>query len=157
MPDRRFFLSGALALAAGPAIAQSQPQAQSAPLALVRRFYAPGFDEVSMPMSKALRKLFLAAKARSDRDEEPVAGLDFAWTLGAQDAEDGWQKTLAFRTIVQTLGNAIVEVRFRNGSPQVLQYRVVKEDGRWVIDEIEYLTAREKLSKLFEKGARGES
>jgi hypothetical protein len=157
MPDRRFFLLGVLALAAGPAIAQSQLQAQQAPLALVRRFYAPGFDERSLPMSKALRKLFLAAKARSDRDEEPVAGLDFAWTLGAQDAEDGWEKTLVFKAVAQTLGNAIVEVRFRNGAPQVLQYRVVKEEGRWVIDEIDYLTAKEKLSKLFEKGARGES
>jgi hypothetical protein len=152
MLDRRMLLMGVLTLAATPALAQD-----AGPLPLVKRFYAPGFDERTLPMSKSLRRLFAAARARSERDDEPVAGLDFSWTLGAQDAEDGWERTLAYKTLAQTLGNAVIEVRFRNGRPQVLQYRMVREGGRWAVDDIEYLTARRKLSALFERGAKGET
>ena len=151
--NRRIVFTGALCFAAGPALAQKD----AGPLQLVKRFYAPNFDERTLPMSRNLRSLFLAAKSRSDRDEEPVAGLDFSWTTGAQDAEEGFERTLTIKTLVQTLGNAIVEVRFRNGGPQHLQYRMAKEGGRWVVDDIEYLTAKERLAKLFEKGAKGES
>ncbi len=152
MIDRRFVLTGALALLNSPAHAQD-----NGPQQLVRRLYRPGFEELQMPMSRTLKQFVSAALERSRRLDEPVAGLDFAWTTGTQDGEGEIERTLVVRTIVQTLGNAVVEARFRDPQPTVVQYRVVKEEGRWVIDDIEYPASRQRLSKLLARGARGES
>ena len=152
MPDRRFLIAGALALVTAPALAQQD----QGPQQLVRRFYRRGFDERTMPLSRALRQLAEAAKVRSDRADAPVAGLDFAWTTYSQDEVEDVGRGLVVRTIVQTLGNAVVEARLRDPRPQVIQYRVVKEEGRWVIDDIEYPHARERLAKLLARGARGD-
>ncbi len=151
MMDRRITLASALALLAAPVHAQDQ-----GPQQLVRRFYRPGFDELQMPMSRTLRQLVSAALERSRRLDEPVAGLDFAWTTGSQDGDGEIERTLVIRTVVQTLGNAVVEARFRDPRPQVVQYRVVKEEGRWVIDDIEYPGSRQRLARLLQRGARGE-
>ncbi len=152
MTDRRHLLAGALSLLAAPALAQDQ-----GPVQLVRRFYRPGFDELQMPMSRALRALANAALERSRRLDEPVAGLDFAWATGSQDSEGDIERTLVVRAIVQTQGNAVVEARFRDPDPRVVQYRVVKEEGRWVVDDIEYPAIRQRLARLLARGAKGES
>ncbi len=151
MTDRRLVLTGALSLLAAPVLAQDQ-----GPIQLVRRFYRPGFDERQMPLSRPLRQLVAAAMERSRRLDEPVAGLDFAWATGTQDGDEDIERTLVVRTVVQTLGNAVVEARFRDPEPRVVQYRVVKEEGRWVIDDIEYPAIRQRLAKLLARGARGE-
>ena len=153
MPDRRLFVTGALALAAVPAFAQQD----HGPQQLVRGFYRPGFEELKMPASRALKQLIAAALARSKKDDGPVAGLDFAWTTFSQDMVEDIERSLVVRTIAQTLGNAVVEVRFRDPRPQLIQYRVVKEEGRWLVDDIEYPAAKERLTKLLARGARGES
>ncbi len=150
MTDRRIVLAGVLTLLAAPAAAQDD-----GPQRLVRGFYRPGFDEQRMPLSRRLRRLADAALQRSRRLDEPVAGLDFSWTTGSQDGDGGIERTLAVRTIVQTQGNAVVEARFRDPEPQVVQYRVVKEGDRWVIDDIEYPALKETLSRLLAMGARG--
>lgn len=162
MPSRRTLLALGLAAAAAPAAAQTDPArqlaravAQEPGLRLVRTFYAPGFDARRIPFARRLRPLVESVVARSRREEAPVAGLDFGWTIGAREAEEGFERTLALRTLAQTIGSAVVEARFRNGRPQVVQYRVVREEGRWVVDDIEYVTGREKLSALLQRGARG--
>ena len=116
-----------------------------------------GFSPLQMPMSRALKQLADAALERSRRLDEPVAGLDFAWTTGSQDGGGDIERTLVVRTIAQTQGNAVVEARFRDPEPRVVQYRVVKEEGGWVIDDIEYPAIRRRLARLLARGAKGES
>jgi hypothetical protein len=130
------------------------------PLQLVQSFYAPHFDEERMPLSARLADVLKRAQAKSKELDEPVAGLDFSWTMGAQDAEDGWRKTLRFAVVRADARKAAVQVTFRlfakNGERE-LHYELVCENGRWVVDDILYVDRdNDTLAGLLEKGARGE-
>ncbi len=148
-------LSLALALLAAPAMAQSD----SEPLRLVKSFYAKSFDDQKLPMSKRLKTLRSRAEATSKKRNEPVAGMDFSWTLGAQDAEDGWEKTLQIAVLKADAQAATVQAKFRlfkNDGGRELHYRLEREGGRWVVADILYVNDKTTLSKLFEKGGKGE-
>jgi hypothetical protein len=147
-----------LALVLFAALASAQTAVT--PLQLVQSFYAPNFDEERMPLSARLADVLKRAQAKSRELDEPVAGLDFSWTMGAQDAEDGWQKTLRLAVVKADDRKAAVQVTFRlfarNGERE-LHYELVRENGRWVVDDILYVDQdNDTLAGLLEKGARGE-
>jgi hypothetical protein len=134
-------------------------QSEAEPLQLVKSFYAKNFDDEKLPMTQRLKTLYARATATSKRRNEPVAGLDFSWTLGAQDAEDGWEKTLRFAALKAAANQALVQVRFRlfaKDKEREVHYVLERERGRWVVADIRYLDDNKSLAKLFEKGAKGE-
>lgn len=148
----------ALVLALATSIAPAQTRDE--PLKLVKSFYAKNYDEQKMPFSERLKSLLTRAQAKSKALDEPVAGLDFSWTLGAQDADDGWEKTTRFAVKKADERQATIQVTFRltaKGPRQDLQYLLEREKGRWVIADIVYAGPdRTSLSQLFEQGAKGE-
>jgi hypothetical protein len=139
-----------LLLLAPPLAAQT-----SAPLDLVRSFYAPGFDEDKLPLSPRLTKLLDAAIANSKKHNAPVTGLDFSWILNAQDAEPGFDKTLKFAELTRSASDASVRVTFYNGREEELVYELKQQGGKWVIDDIRYLRNQPTtLSRMLETGAK---
>lgn len=129
-------------------------QAPSEPLALVRSFYAPGFNEDNMPLSQRLTTLLDAAIANSRKHNAPVTGLDFAWTVNAQDTEPGYERTLQFGEIARSDAAALIRVAFHNGRDEELRYELIREHGKWVVDDIGYLRGEATtLSKMLKTGA----
>lgn len=146
----------ALALISSAALAQAKDE----PLQLVKSFYRKNFDEEKLPMSQRLKALHARAEAKSKELDEPVAGLDFAWTMGAQDADDGWEKTTRFAVLKADENQTTVQVRFRlfrKERIRELRYLLQRENGRWLIDDIVYVDQKgETLSHMFEMGAKGQ-
>ncbi len=141
-----------MALAIAPIHAHAQAPAQ--PLELVRSFYAPGFDNLSMPLSDRLEALAEAAMANSRKHDAPVTGLDFAWILNAQDAEPGFENTLAFAELKRGADEVTIRVTFNNGRDEELLYELRQQDGKWVVDDIRYLRGEATtLSKMLQTGA----
>jgi len=132
----------------------SYAQAPSEPLALVRSFYAPGFNEDKMPLSQRLTQLLDAAIANSRKHNAPVTGLDFAWTVNAQDTQPGYERTLQFGEIARSDAAAIIRVAFHNGRDEELRYELIRENGKWVVDDIRYMRGEATtLSKMLKTGA----
>lgn len=139
--------------------AAAAAQTAVAPLQLVQSLYAPNFDEARMPLSAQLTDALKRAQAKSKELDEPVAGLDFSWTMGAQDADDGWQKTLRFAVVRADEREAVVQVTFRlsvaDGGRE-LHYELIRENGRWVVADIVYVSQnRDTLAGLLARGANG--
>lgn len=148
---RRVFLLF-LALTA-PALAQQPP---ADPVALIRSFYVPGYNESEqMPLTPRLATLFKAALANSRKIDAPVAGIDFSWTLNGQDSEEGTLKSVKIGEPVRQGAKAQVKVTFRNGGPMELQYDLVEAAGQWRVDDIHSLgKPRWTLSKMLALGAK---
>ena len=141
-----------LALIASPFA--SVAQAPSEPLALVRSFYAPGFNENALPLSRRLTQLLDAAVANSRKHNAPVTGLDFAWTVNAQDTEPGYERTLQFGEIARSEQSALIRVAFHNRRDEELRYELISENGKWVVDDIRYMRGEATtLSKMLKTGA----
>jgi len=129
-------------------------QAPSEPLALVRSFYAPGFNENAMPLSQRLTRLLDAAVANSRKHNAPVTGLDFAWTVNAQDTQPGYERSLQFGEIARSDSAALIRVAFHNGRDEDLRYELISENGKWVVDDIRYMRGEATtLSKMLKTGA----
>lgn len=143
-------------LAAMPVAAQPAVAPATDPVALIRSFYVPGYNESeSMPLSPRLSRLFKAALENSRKINAPVAGLDFSWTLNGQDAEDDTLKTVKIGAPAMQGAKVLVRVTFRNGGPMDLQYELIRSDGRWLVDDIQSMRKpRWTLSKMFEIGAK---
>jgi len=155
-PDRRAILCAGFAMAflapAGGARAADHPA-----LTLVKSFYKPNFPDDKIPFSARLARLHRAAAARAKKDGGVVSGLDFSWVSNGQDAEDGWEKTAKFTVETAAADAAGVRVTFNNGTAQTLTYSLVRQGGKWKVDDIAYAGEdAARLSELFEKGARGE-
>lgn len=135
----------------------SGAQAPSEPLTLVRSFYAPGFNENNMPLSERLTKLLDAAVANSRKHNAPVTGLDFAWTVNAQDTQPGYERTLQIGEIARSDGSALIRVAFHNRRDEELRYELIRESGKWVVDDIRYMRGEATtLSKMLKTGATEE-
>lgn len=150
----RRILLACFALTMALAIAPIHAQAPVQPLELVRSFYAPGFDNLAMPLSHRLEALAEAAMANSRKHDAPVTGLDFAWILNAQDAEPGFENTLAFAELKRGADEATIGVTFHNGRDEELHYELRQQNGKWVVDDIRYLRGEATtLSKMLQTGA----
>jgi hypothetical protein len=147
------FLLGVLALIffALPCRAQMPVE----PLDVVRSFYAPGYNENTMPLSARLTRLLDAAAANSKKHNAPVSGLDFAWTTNAQDTHPGYERSLQFGQIKREEHAALIRVAFYNGRDEELRYEMKRENGNWVVDDILYLRSRPPttLARMLADGA----
>lgn len=157
--NRRFVLTALAALVvSGPLAAQGAAPAAADPVAFVRSLYASlGRPAEDGNFSVRLAALRAAAMAKSRELDEPVAGIDFDFRIDAQDHEPGTARSVRVDLIRAEGDRAEVRARFRNGGPQELRYTLVREGGRWVIDEVTYTGRSEGnlLSKLYEQGAAG--
>ena len=147
-------LTLAALVAAPPAQAQAQTQAE--PMALVKSFYVANFNDEKMPLSARLAKLLDAAIANSKKINSPVEGLDFAWTMNAQDAEDGWEKSAKISETKRQDDRATVRALFRNNKrDNELLFDMVREGGKWKVDDISSVL-RDKwvLSQMLLRGAK---
>lgn len=149
---RRVLVALLFALALSPAAAPAQPGPE--PLDLVRGFYAPDYRNDQMPLSPRLGALLDAAIANSRKHDAPVTGLDFAWQLNAQDAEPGFEKTLKLAQTALSADSATVRASFHNGREEEIDYRLLRQNGRWVVDDIDYLKGEAtSLSEMLKTGA----
>lgn len=144
------------ALFALPALAQTAPPAPADPVALVRSFYVPGFiDHEMMPLSPRLTRLLKAAMDNSKKINAPVPGIDFAWHINGQDAEEDTLKTVKVGEPTQQGQKTLLRVTFRNGGPMELQYDLLQVAGKWQVDDIHSVRKpRWTLSKMLEQGAK---
>ncbi|NEU12031.1 DUF3828 domain-containing protein [Methylobacterium sp. BTF04] len=137
-----------LACAASPALAQSATD----PAETVRELYAADDITVWRFHARSLRALF--EKDRKDAQGE-MGRLDFAYHVNGQDTEDDWAKTLTVTTLANDETRAEVQARFRNFSAQDIRYDLVKENGRWLVEDVRALTkARWRLSTILKGEAR---
>lgn len=139
---------------AKPAAAKAA-QASSETIKFVSALYASPMAAQNAPISKRLEKLRAAALANSKRLDAPVAGLDFAFELNAQDSEPGYQKTLRITQLRNDGKRARVRATFRNHRPVELWYELLRENGVWVIDDVQSRRdPRWSLSGLYAMGAK---
>ena len=121
----------------------------------MRSFYRPNFKPESIPLSGRLHRLLAAAEAHSRKTGGPVSGLDFDWTMNAQDGAPGWQKSAHF-SLADHRRKGTVRVTFRNfKQDNDLRYDLVVEHGQWKVDDIRSLRGEIwVLSKMLERGAK---
>jgi hypothetical protein len=152
----RIAIALTLCLLAPAAVGQTDGE----PLRLVQNFYADDFDEQRIPLSRRLADLLAKAQAKSREIDGPVAGIDFSWMTGAQDAEDDWRQTLRIAVLSADPRQAVVEATFRlfaSEGERQLRYLIEEEEGRWVVGDIVYVDQDGiSLSQLLEQGARAE-
>ncbi|MGE0154505.1 MAG: hypothetical protein AB7R90_17950 [Reyranellaceae bacterium] len=150
---RRFFACLAACLFLVLALA-GRAQSPSEGLELVRGFYAPGFTQIDMPLSRRLSELLDAAIANNRKHDAPVTGLDFDWTVNAQDTVPGFETTLRFSELGRGETGETVGVTFDNGRAEELHYALTRENGRLVVDDISYLRPpATSLSQMLRTGA----
>ena len=116
---------------------------------MVKAFYKRDSIRAYELYSARLKDLFI-------KDESPgeVGNLDFAFHMNGQDVEDGWEKTLTFDLIARGSDRAVVRVTFRNFQPQDIHYTLVRERGRWLIDDARSVAAESWVLSEILKGAR---
>ncbi|HVL73963.1 MAG TPA: DUF3828 domain-containing protein [Beijerinckiaceae bacterium] len=145
---RRHLLAALAALLATPAPAQPAD-----PVAVVRGFYREGAGD-HQPFSRRLAALYQAALENSSVREIPVAGLDFDPAINGQDTEPDTYRSARFAVASQRGDRATVTATFRNGGPQEIRFDLVREGGRWLVDEIRSLKGERWVwSELLKKGA----
>jgi hypothetical protein len=145
---RRVLLAALAALLASPVLAQPVD-----PVAVVRGFYREGAAEYR-PFSRRLAGLYQAALENSTVREIPVAGLDFDPAVNGQDVEPETYRSARFTVASQRGDRAVVTATFRNGGPQEVRFDLVREGGRWLVDEIRSVKGERWVwSELLKKGA----
>lgn len=143
------FTAAILAFAlAAPAPTGPTPRVETDAVAAVKAFYERDTIRAYEFYSARLKDLFI-----DDQRPGQAGNLDFAFHVNAQDREDGWEKTLTFNLIAPGTDRAVVRVTFRNFRPQDLHYTMVRERGRWVIDDVKSVAAEGwVLSDILERG-----
>jgi hypothetical protein len=133
-------------------VAPTSAQPASDAVAVVKKVYEASDPVRAKVYSKRLQAL-LDKDAKQAKGE--VGNLEFDFAVNGQDTEAGYRKTLRFEPGPATSGGAAVTVTFRNFEPQNLRYDLVRENGRWVVDEVRSL-GRTKwvLSSLLKGGRR---
>jgi hypothetical protein len=125
-----YILGALLALSLVPAFGQSADD----PVATVRAFYAKDDVNASEFYSKRLKALFARDTQKAKR-EGGMGNLGFAFHVNGQDTEDNWQKTLRLAVVSRTENRAKVKATFKNFNPNDIRYAMVRENGRWLIDD----------------------
>ena len=117
-------------------VRNSVPEPQ--PVTVVREFYEKDSIRAYEFYSARLKDLFV-------KDDEAAGGdlgnLTFAFHVNGQDVEDGWEKRLRFDLVESDGAHAVVRVTFRNFEPQDIRYTLVRERGRWLIDDVRAVAA----------------
>lgn len=140
-------LSLLLALFA-PAIAQPAGD----PVSVVKTIYGSSDPLTAKVYSKRLQALL-------DKDVKAAKGeagnLDFDFAANGQDTQPGYKKTLRYEPRSQAGDRASVKATFKNFEPQRLDYDLVRENGRWAVDEVRSLgKTKWVLSSVLRGGGR---
>lgn len=134
-PSRRALFLMAAALAASPAGALEA----SDPAATLRALYALGENDGSARLQSArLKRLFAAQEARGRRLGRLLPGLDTFFACDCSDPNRAsLQRSLRLAERRRTAARAEIAATVDNGAgPMVLAYTLVREDGRWLIDDV---------------------
>lgn len=99
------------------------------PVTVIRAFYARDSIRAYEFYSPRLRRRFLG-------DQFRVGNLDFAFYLNAQVREKEWEKTLRIDLVSRGKDRAEVRASFRNFGPQEIHYTLVRDRGRWLIEDV---------------------
>lgn len=128
---RLLALLGLLLALAAPLAAQP---AGDDPASSVRRLYVKDVVAARQKLySRRLQALF-DADARRSRGE--VGRLDFDFVSNSQDPDDALYKSAQVTVLRQQGDAAEVSVKFQNyGKPEEIRYDLVRENGRWLIDD----------------------
>jgi hypothetical protein len=129
----RLPLLAAVLLLAVPASALAGEGRPSEPVDVVRAFYAKDSYRAYEFYSQRLKKQFVDDDRRAGGEE---GCLCFAFYLNAQDTVDGWEQSLQLDAVRKTKTRAEVKATFTNFGPQELRYDLVREHGRWLIDDV---------------------
>lgn len=134
-PARRAVLAGLAALAAVPGLAIAQ--SSDDPAATVRSLYARQTGTSDQPfLSARLKRLFDEQIARSRQADEVMPGLDFDYSCGCQDYDDGFRRTLRIALVSREGTGAEVVSTFRLFDQDgEVRFDLVHENGRWLIDD----------------------
>lgn len=147
-PGRRYPARAvALVLAASPAMAAADD-----PAAPVREAYrleleslGPHWGAAKAPPWRAPHRDKLFSRrlaelwATDERYSEATHGsgnVDFDPFISGQDYQEDVLDDLAIEVVEQKRDRAEVRARFTNPRPVTVRFVVVREDGRWVIDDI---------------------
>jgi hypothetical protein len=140
MSAARVLVALAALAAAGPAAGEepaapaTSAAAGQGPVELVRALYARDSVRAYDLYSARLRALFEADERAA---EGGTGNLDFAFHLCGQDASEGWEQTLAFELVGRGERHATVRVTFVSfKEAHELHYALVREKGRWLIDDV---------------------
>ncbi len=135
--------------------AKEAAQSAAEAIKLVRALYDSPMAAQSAPMSARLQKLRDAAIANSKKLDAPVAGLDFAFELNAQDSEPGYKKSLRIAQLRNDGKRARVRATFRNYRPVELWFELVRQNDAWTIDDVQSRRdPRWSLANLYAMGAK---
>lgn len=117
-------------------LAPASAEPASDAVAVVKRIYATSDRVRAKVYSKRLQGLF-------DKDAKQAKGevgnLDFDFAINGQDTQPGYKTTLRYEPGPEARDSAAVTVTFKNFEPQTLRYDLVRENGRWVVDEVRSL------------------
>lgn len=144
-------LIAALGISASLVLPASAQPASDA-VAVVRKVYESSDPVSARVYSKRLQALF---DEDAKRAKGEVGNLDFDFAVNGQDTQAGYRRTLRFEPGPATGHSAVVTVTFKNFEPQTLRYDVVRENGRWLVDEVRSLgKTKWVLSGLLEGSER---
>jgi hypothetical protein len=148
-----------LALGAPAAMAEddaepaAKTETESGPVAFIAALYksytdiGPGEDgEPGLPGMYSKRLQALIDKDAAETPEGDVGRLDWDPVVDGQD----WNVTgLTIKEVYRSGGEARVRAVFVNGEPRNMLFNLVREDGKWRIDDIaETLKPRWTMSKI---------
>jgi Protein of unknown function (DUF3828) len=149
---RRRFLAAALAGLAAPLALVPPVLAQSAddPVDTVKALFAKRSQAPDAPfMSARLKRLFAAQRHRARTADGPLPGLDFDYLCNCQEEEDNWRQTLRYEVNGRTDRTAKVIASFKNYEQRQTTFSLVKENGKWLIDEI-HSQGSDPMSRLLQ-------
>jgi hypothetical protein len=135
---RRGMLAIASGLLAAALPGAALTQSTTDPVDTIRSLYArpQGISDAPF-LSRRLAALFAAQRKRSQETDDVMPGLDFDYTCGCQDYDDAFKQTLQIVAGPRTDTRATVLARFRLFHRDTeIAYSLVREDGRWLIDDI---------------------
>lgn len=89
-------------------------------------------------LSARLKRLFAAQRQRARRADGPLPGLDFDFRCNCQEEEDNWKQTLRYAMAARAERTARVTVTFKNFEEREATYSLVLENGKWLVDDIQY-------------------
>jgi len=161
---RRLFVTGALARVCAPALAAPRDRA---PYAMLAEIYRPGEHESAFGLDAEERaayfsKTVLELWARAEAKTQPgdAGPIDWDVSTNSHGMEVGsWSVRIARReaTRIDLVVTLTAKTPWFRKSPDenIVRYHFIREDGRWVIDDIRHADDAEHdgLKSLLKRAA----
>jgi len=143
--------AASLAIAAAPGASEGT---DDDPAAVVRAFHARDSIRAYEFHSVRLERPFIEDERLAQGE---VGHLDFAFHVNAQDTEDGRERTLRVALPKREQGRAEVSATSRDFRPQEIRYPLVREKGRWLIDDARSILGETWVLSQILAGGQGRS